>query len=111
MCPTNNISVNPYEPPEAELTAQKTFQRKPVALVSLLSILCSGASLLSWGYGSVGPIVTSGCCLFGGWAIARRLHQSPGFIALGTLLYGFLIALTIVGIAFGACLVLMNNYH
>ena len=103
--------MNPYEPPEAELTAQKTFQRKPVGLICLLSIVGSGASLFSWGYGSVGPTVTSFCCLFGGWAIARRLHQSPGFIALGTFLYGFLIALTIVGIAFGACLVLMNNYH
>ena len=103
--------MNPYEPPEAEVKSRNSFQRKPVALVCLLSIVCSGASLFSWGYGSFGPILTGGCCLFGGWVIARRLHQSPGFIALGTFIYGFLIALTLVGIAFGACLVLMNNYH
>ena len=103
--------MNPYQPPQAELKAQRSSQRKPVASVSVLSVLCAGLSVFAWGGGITGPIITGVICLCGGYAIALRLHKSPGFIALGTFLYGFLIALTLLGIAFGACLILMNNYH
>lgn len=106
-----NPEENPYEPPQAEVKAQPPSHRKPVALTCVLSVIGAGLSVFTWGGGIFGPILTAFLCLLGGWLVARCLHKSPGMIALGVIIYGLLIALTLLGIAFGACLVMMGNYH
>ena len=54
-------------------------------------------------------IATIGVSLLGGWQMARRLHKTPGMIAGMSVLYGFLIFVSVIAIFFAVCSVIFMS--
>lgn len=76
----------------------------------VIATVLAAASLGLWGpnllspNGPVGPAITALLCGAGGFAMANAITNSRVEIFALTLILGCLIALTVSGIAFGACL-------
>ena len=102
--------MNPYERPEVQEVGAGTKRKGlPIGLVWFLGVCGAGPSLLFWPLGLVGPWMTGLACLVGGWCMARRLHKTPGVVALMSIIYGILIVVSLLGIVWGFCLVMLGT--
>lgn len=108
----NLFWMNPYEPPESQISPPTGKQKPNLLLVWFLSVLGSGLTLPLWSLMPLGPIATCAACLIGGSKMAKGLHQETGVRGVMTLIYALLIAISLLGIFFGVCLVwLGSNLH
>ena len=96
--------MNPYEPPQSELPPRLPIRKRGLLLIWFLTVLGYVPALV---VGNVIPelalIATIGVSLLGGWQMARRLHKTPGVVAGMSILYGFLIFVSVIAIFFAVC--------
>ncbi len=96
--------MNPYEPPQSELPPPPPIKKRRLLLIWFLTVLGYVPALA---LGNVIPelalISTTGVSLLGGWQMARRLHKTPGMIVGMSILYGFLIFVSVIAIFFAVC--------
>lgn len=104
--------MNPYEPPQSELPPALPIRKRRLLLIWFLTVL---SYVPAAALGNVRPelslIATTGVSLLGGWQMARRLHRTPGMIAGMSILYGFLIFVSVIAIFFAVCGVIFMSYN
>lgn len=96
--------MNPYEPPESQIAPSKDRPKTNLLLIWFLSVLGAGITLPLWGLRPLGPIATCAACLVGGGCMAKRLHEPGGGRVLMSIVYAVLIAISLIGVFFGVCM-------